>query len=60
MSEEYLRLARQFLDLAEKYSKSDDPWQRRMLLVMLRSVIGEADQLSYSDLEKLPPQPHDS
>jgi hypothetical protein len=60
MSEDYIRLAKQFSQIAEQFANTEDGYQRRMLLVMLRSLLGEADRLSYADLEKLPSQPHDS
>jgi hypothetical protein len=60
MADEYIRLAKQFAQIAEQFAKAEDPYQRRMLLVMLRSVVDEADRLSFADLEKLPAQPHDS
>jgi len=60
MAEDYIRLAKQFSEIAERFAKTDDPFQRRQLLVMLRSLLGETDRLTYADLEKLPAQPPDS
>jgi hypothetical protein len=60
MAEDYIRLAKQFSEIADQFAKTQDPMQRRALLVMLRSVVDESDRLSYADLEKLPGQPHDS
>ena len=60
MADDYTRLAKQFTDIAERLLQTQDPMQRRMLVVMLRSVIDQADRLTHADLEKLPAQPHDS
>ena len=60
MADDYTRLAKQFSEIADQVAKTQDPWQRRQLLVMLRQIVGETDRLTYADLEKLPGQPPDS
>jgi hypothetical protein len=60
MADDYIRLAKQFSEIADQFAKTQDPMQRRELLVMLRMIVGETDRLTYADLEKLPGQPPDS
>ena len=60
MSEDYMRLAKQFLALADRLGQAQDPMQRRALLVMMRQLVDETDRLTHADLEKLPGQPFDS
>jgi hypothetical protein len=60
MSEDYIRLAKQFSALAERLAQTQDPMQRRAWLVMFRSVVDETDRLTHADLQKLPGQPPDS
>ena len=60
MTEDYVRLAKQFSAIADRLAQTQDAMQRRALLVMMRSVVDEADRLTHAELEKLPGQPPDS